>query len=509
MKKKKILLAGLMIFLAGCQTPAATSSVSSVPQGSFSIPADAVWSDFADAIVAEEIDDPNPYADGETPHYVEQGTALAEQSGHLNFFEINDTHGALDSTNDVTGMDHVSTLMNSLAERDGEYIGILGGDIFQGGWLSNQTRGAAFVDIINRMNFNCFVIGNHEFDWGLGEIAKFKDGDPSNGELEIPFLGANIYYAGTDTHPGWIDPFTIVNSNGYKVGIIGIIGESQYNSISTDKRMNYEFKNTNQLVESYAADLRSEYNCDFVVIAAHDYTTTTNSVFANFTGESRIDAIFCAHTHESIEDVLISSDDRAVPVIQSYTKNLNAGTVCFTFENDRCNAEIRHHIPSEYDADPEILSALETYADTIREGEETIGSTGSDFTKKTLGEAATKHMAEYYGTAGAIVNVQGVRGTVPSGDITRSKILEIFPFDNRILIVELKGSIAARLLQNSSFYISLNDDYKITAEATCYLAIIDFVYTSASYSQYFTNSKFYDTGDLIRDDFIRAVQEYY
>ena len=86
--------------------------------------------------------------------------------GKINIFSINDTHGAVSTNANVTGLDKVDTLINSL-ETDTDYIKVANGDIFQGGYASNVTRGRIFIDVLNEMDFDCFVIGNHEYGTAL------------------------------------------------------------------------------------------------------------------------------------------------------------------------------------------------------------------------------------------------------------------------------------------------------------------------------------------------------
>ena len=46
-----------------------------------------------------------------------------------------------------------------------------------------------------------------------------------NGEADFPFLGANIVKKSTSTMPEWLEEYTIIENNGLKVGIIGVIGD--------------------------------------------------------------------------------------------------------------------------------------------------------------------------------------------------------------------------------------------------------------------------------------------
>ena len=55
------------------------------------------------------------------------------------------------------------------------------GDAFQGLPISNSTKGEARAKILNEMGYDAMAVGNHEFDFGLDEVKKYKE----NFELPI------------------------------------------------------------------------------------------------------------------------------------------------------------------------------------------------------------------------------------------------------------------------------------------------------------------------------------
>ena len=115
----------------------------------------------------------------------------------INFLMINDTHGAFLDSTDGNSIGRVDTLLDNLTNKNGQYISIVNGDAFQGTYVSSTLYGRPLVDAYNAMNLTAFVVGNHDFDWGIDKMAAYKDGDISNGEANFPFLGANIYIKGT------------------------------------------------------------------------------------------------------------------------------------------------------------------------------------------------------------------------------------------------------------------------------------------------------------------------
>ena len=51
-------------------------------------------------------------------------------------------------------------------------------------------RGEARAGILNEMNYDAMAVGNHEFDFGLDEVKKYKE------ILKFPLLSSNTYVDG-------------------------------------------------------------------------------------------------------------------------------------------------------------------------------------------------------------------------------------------------------------------------------------------------------------------------
>ena len=432
-----------------------------------------------------------------------------QDSGKINIFSINDTHGAVSTNANVTGLDKVDTLINSL-ETDTDYIKVANGDIFQGGYASNVTRGRIFIDVLNEMDFDCFVIGNHEFDWGIEKISVYNDDIIENGEADFPFLGANIVKKSTSTMPEWLEEYTIIENNGLKVGIIGVIGERLTSSISAEYIEDYKFLDPVPIVENLSRKLRSELNCDSVIVAIHEYETSTNERLAKLSGDSRIDAILCAHTHQKINETVTRSDSYKIPVLQSNTKNITVGSINLEFNNGEITkTSTNHYYPSNYSSSTNILDIINNYKDIILEGEKVIGNTNSKLSKTKLGYLAADGMVEFTNSDFACLNTGGVRSTIDAGRITMEDVYEVFPFDNNLIIVEMSGSTLKSFYNTADGYLYFSNNLNINNinNSTTYkICVIDYVYTYYYYQKYFKGLKATELDYYIRDAVVSKIE---
>ena len=440
----------------------------------------------------EEVDETG----GETPDTPEDGTPT-----DINFVMINDTHGAFIDSDAGYSIGRVDSLVEALEADGGDYIFIHNGDAFQGSYVCGETYGLALLEALNASGVDCFVIGNHEFDWGIDKIAAYADGNAQNGEANFPFLGANIFYKGTTTRPDWIDAYTIIEQDGVKVGVIGIMGDDQESSILTRYVKDYDFVDPIDIIEETAAYLRTTAGCGVVVVAAHDYTPETNTAIAALSGNSRIDAIFCAHTHQNISETVTRSDSVSIPVVQCNHKNLNAQEVIITITASGAydSFSATKYYPANYDISDDVQTIIDKYQYLIDEANEVIGTTANELYKGTLGAYAVDAMLNNsysgynFGDVDiAIMNTGGVRATINEGDITRAEIFEVFPFNNAVVLVNMSGKLIKELYGNNKDYLYMGIDdsvgnYTSLFDNTMYqLAVIDYVFEYPYYSEQFS-----------------------
>ena len=447
------------------------------------------------------------------------GSGGSDSTGSIdiNFVMINDTHGAFTDSNAGYSIGRVDSLVEYLESTKGDYIFIHNGDAFQGSYLCGETYGLAMIEALNASDLDCFVIGNHEFDWGIDKIAAYADGNLANGEADFPFLGANIYYKGTTTRPDWIDAYAIIEQDGLKVGVIGVIGDSQESSILTRYVKDYDFVNPVNIIKSTASYLRDTEDCDVVVVATHDYDSYLNQSIAVLSGSSRIDAIFCAHTHENISETVTRSDSVQIPVVQCNHKNNNVQEVIITIGEDGSYESFlaRKYYPSGYAISSDVAAVIARYQDLVDEANEVIGNTSGYLSKSTLGAYAVDAMlkdayAGYnFGTVDvAIINTGGIRATINSGSITRAEVFEVFPFNNSVVLVNLSGKKIKELCSRNSSYLyvdvadSIGSSYSSLKDNTIYqLAVIDYVFEGTYYTQFngLSSSDYVETTIILRD----------
>ena len=419
----------------------------------------------------------------------------------INVIMINDNHGIFNEKDG--GIDKIDAGIDYYASL-GEIVKIANGDMFQGTYVSSTLRGLPMLDALNAMDFDAFVIGNHEFDWGFDEIKKYKDGDLSNGEADFPFLGANIYDKSTNQMVDWLEPYTIVEVEEFKIGIIGIIGDVETSILSAHVE-DYDFVDARNIVKELAAELRIAKGCDVVIVAVHGDDDELNATLATYEGESRIDGIFTGHSHIPTDEEIRRADGTDICVLQNggYGDSFAALTLKFDENGQLKDTDGRLHDTDGFRSNGSLAEVLEKYEEYIAIGDTVLYTSDAEYSKYDVGIAVTLSMSEKYNADFSIINTGGVRSSIDAGEVTYADVFQVLPFENEVYIVTMSGKDVKTYLSTAKVYywglnsIDDNQDYRV--------AIVDYVYLGYTFEDY-RRDDYIDTNDLIRDVFLEWLK---
>ena len=161
------------------------------------------------------------------------------QTVTLRIVETSDVHGSFFPFDFITRkpkrgtLARVSTYVNKLRAELGENVILVdNGDILQGqptcyyyNYIDTESTNVA-ADVINYMHYDAETFGNHDVETGHACYDKWIK------EVNCPMLGANII--DTKTGKPYVPPYTILNRQGVKIAIIGMITPAIPNWLTED-----------------------------------------------------------------------------------------------------------------------------------------------------------------------------------------------------------------------------------------------------------------------------------
>ena len=96
----------------------------------------------------------------------------------ISLFNTTDLHGHILPTKSYEGVENlggfarcVTQIKQWRAEQPHSILLDIG-DVYQGTPESRASDGQLLINLFNKLNYDAWVIGNHEFDWGFGTVVK-------------------------------------------------------------------------------------------------------------------------------------------------------------------------------------------------------------------------------------------------------------------------------------------------------------------------------------------------
>lgn len=205
----------------------------------------------------------------------------------LTILHVNDHHSHLEAGDiefDIDGVDtkfplggfpRVVAKIEELASGASNVLKLHAGDAITGTLFYTLFKGEADAAMMSQVCFDAFALGNHEFDSGDAGLVEFLDFLRSEG-CNTPVLGANVVpEVGvsplTPTSPtDYIEPYTIVDLNGERVGIVGIV-IAQKTSVSSNPDETTQFLDETETAQRYIDELTAQGVNKIVLLTHYQY----------------------------------------------------------------------------------------------------------------------------------------------------------------------------------------------------------------------------------------------
>lgn len=385
----------------------------------------------------------------------------------LVLLHTNDTHSNIESdVNGVGGILPRKAVIDSVRKAEKNVFLIDAGDMVQGTLYFKFFKGDVEYSLFNMMDYDIRILGNHEFDNGLDELAKYWK------NVKAARLSANYDFTDTPAK-GIFSPYVIKKVGKKKVGFMGI-NVDPASLISEENYKGMKFLPVVETANRTASELRRK-GCDLVVAVTHIGYDVLNKVddVELARASKDIDIIIGGHSHTFVDPStpdktpywIRNAAGREVLVAQTGKYGRNVGYIKLDLANfDNRNIDYEYipvtdrFSPDAYDKEmQEFLAPYKHRVDSVNS--HVIGyspammkngsATGAfpnwagDF-----GVYYGRHVADSLRSTGmdvpdidfGIMNVGGIRQNFPAGGVTEGLVLSTFPFSNRMRLIEIAGA---------------------------------------------------------------------
>ena len=389
-----------------------------------------------------------------------------EKNDEIYVLYTSDVHCGIDQGFGYAGLAQVR---EALEDQGYETILVDNGDAIQGEMIGMLTQGEAILEIMNALEVDVAVPGNHEFDYGVERFLELRK------MASFPYLCCNLCYKGEPI----LQPYMIREVAGRKIAFVGVTAPNTLTQ-STPKFFQdesgnfvYDFMNDTTGEKVYNAvqkavdDARSE-GADLVYLLGHlgnnaeDSPWTYADVLANTYG---IDVMIDGHSHDNMQVEMKNKKGEKVVRSACGTKlssigysHIGAdGTVLETgIWNWNNGMSLPKLLGIENEVGDMVNEASASVQDLLDQvvaksdcklsiyDPEAVDTAGKPIrmvrrAETNLGDFCADAMRSIAGADIALMNGGGVRADLPSGDITYGDLTKVHPFGNQICLIKATG----------------------------------------------------------------------
>lgn len=261
----------------------------------------------------------------------------AQNLKELYIFHTNDTHSCIEPIEihnpdtaqaGKAGFVRRATFLKEMRKQHPDMLLFDSGDFSQGSPYYNMFKGDVEVSLMNQVGYDAGTIGNHEFDFGLENMARlFRT-------AKFPIVCANYGVEGTVLE-GIVKPYIILHRNGLKIGVFGLGPKLE----GLVQQKNYEglvYKNPIDCANRVATLLKKKKHCDVVICLSHLGWKGLEGDEVLISATRNIDVVLGGHSHSYFKAPLFykNLDGVEVPVQQMGKNGRFIGRMVLKFQKN-------------------------------------------------------------------------------------------------------------------------------------------------------------------------------
>ena len=202
------------------------------------------------------------------------------------------------------------------------------GDFCQGSAYYTMFKGDVEIGLMNQMGIDASTIGNHEFDFGLENMARVLR------MAKFPILCSNYDFTGTMME-GICKPYIIIKRNGLKIGVFALCPKME-GLVAAKNCIGVKYMNPASVALDVATLLKVEKKCDMVICISHLGWNSNRGEDDQYMihGSRHIDLVLGGHTHTYMEKMEYEKnmDGKPVPVDQNGKHAIFVGKMVVDFK---------------------------------------------------------------------------------------------------------------------------------------------------------------------------------
>ena len=464
----------------------------------------------------------------------DEGDEGSEDADNTDFVMLftNDFHSQIEPMDGGDGgVLRLQALVDSVRTAEPYVLLADAGDLVQGTYYFSLLNGVVEMKMLDMLKYDIRTLGNHEFDKkmnGLGDMLALS---------KVPVVASNYDFSNTDLAQ-YVVPSKILNAGKIKVGFIGL-NVRLLNLVNKTACEGVVWQDAVNVADKYAEELRKQ-GADIVIALSHlGYEADSDAYYYDKGLAKRtkhIDMIIGGHSHTTLRTAVYVTDldGDKVPIVQTGSKGLNLGYAKIKLDDKGKPSFTYRLIPVDKRLDNRVdatfSSIIEDYAAEVKEKMEVKLGYAPYYINRGTPESALGNLTadgliwmakQFHNKTAdvAVYNSGGVRANISKGDVTLGDVYAVYPFDNVLSLVTIKGSKLKELLKKVPGSLYVNAGVKIVKSGSSIttmtvggktisdsqnytVATIDYISDNDAYTSIFENY-------VDREDSVEMIRDYF
>lgn len=397
------------------------------------------------------------------------------QTIDLRVIETSDVHGSffpydlINRKPKAGSMARVYSYVKKLRKQYGKNLLLLdNGDILQGQPVSYYSN---FIDttdmniaaqVINYMGYNAETVGNHDVEPGHKIYDKWIR------EVQCPILGANVI--DTKTGKPYLKPYTIINRDGCKIAVFGMLTPAIPNWLSKDIWSGLQFDEMVSTAKQWMKVMKEDEKADVVIGLFHSgkaggITTATYEEDASEKVAKKVpgfNLILFGHDHTRHCDRVLNIAGDSILCMDPANNAITVSdaTISLTKHDSKWSVtNVKGHLQNitNEPIDEDFSEHFKAYTDKvdsfanekIGEFKHTISTADSYFGNSAFNDLILNLQLQITHADVAFNAPLSFNATINAGPVYMSDMFKLYKYENMLYVMRLTGEEIRKHLEMS------------------------------------------------------------
>jgi 5'-nucleotidase / UDP-sugar diphosphatase len=350
----------------------------------------------------------------------------------------------------IGGLSLLSGYLNKVRSEEKNTLFVISGDMVQGSMIDTEYKGISTIEIMNYLAPDVVTLGNHELDYGFPHLLLLEK------MATFPIVNANLYIKKYNKR--LMNPYIILNVDGFDIMFIGIVTEEILNSLKLDKSIGTFVSLEDAAAEvGKICDTYKNDDIDLTILLTHIGFEEDKKLAAMLDPIWGVDMIIGGHSHTILEQ---PAQVNNILITQAGVGTDQIGRFDITVDDDT-NSIVEWKwqlIPVDNNlAQPDV--ELEKFINTFKEEvDRKYNRLICRLTRKLthpwreieteLGNLMTDILAQSVMSDIVFLGSSSIRGTELGPLVTLSDLKKIYPYDGSVYRVRVTGEQLTKIFSH-------------------------------------------------------------